>query len=58
MCVIKTAGVNERILLDIVRVSTLLPTLWLEEWVNRVINTLVLLLLNLPVPPNSILDGI
>ena len=58
MCVIKTAGVNERILLDIVRVSTLLPTLWLEEWVNRVINTLILLLLNLPVLPDGVLNNI
>ena len=58
MCIIKTAGVNKHTSLDIVRVGTLPPTLWVEEWVNRVISTLILLLLNLPVLPNGVLDGI
>ena len=40
------------------RVNTLLLTSQLKEWVNRVINTLVLLLLNLSVLPNGVLDGI
>ena len=52
------ARVNKYTLLDIVRVSTLLLILWLGEWVNRVIGILVLLLLTLPVRPNSILEDI
>ena len=40
------------------RVNTLLLTSQLKEWVNGVINTLVLLLLNLSVLPNGVLDGI
>ena len=44
--IIKTARVNKNMLLK------------LGEWVNRAISILVLLLLTLPVPPNSIFKGI
>ena len=46
MRVIKTAGVNKYILLE------------LGEYINRAISTPVLLLLTLPILPNSILEGI
>ena len=46
MRVIKTAGVNKYTLLE------------LGEWVNRAIDTLVSLLLTLPILPNSVLEGI
>jgi hypothetical protein len=52
------AGVNKCILLGIVRDSTLPLMSWLGEWVNSVISILVLLLLILPNPPDSIFKGV
>jgi len=56
--VIETARANERTLSDIARVGILPSTSRLEEWVNGVISTLVLLLLTVPVPPNGVPEGI
>jgi len=56
--VIETARANKHTLLDIARVSTPPLTSQLEEWVNRVIGILVLLLLTVPVPPNGVPEGI
>ena len=58
MHIIETARANKYMLLNIVRVGTPLPTLQLREWVNRVIGTLILPLLILPVPPNDVLENI
>ena len=58
MHIIETARANERTLLDIARVGILPLTLRLEEWVNGVISILILPLLTLPIPPNSVLEGI
>jgi len=56
--VIKTARANKRTSLDIARVGILPSTSRLEEWVNGVIGTPVLPLLTVPVPPDSVLEGI
>ena len=37
MCIVEMAKVNKYTLLDTVKVNTLLSTLWLKEWVNKVI---------------------
>ena len=58
MHAIKTARANKRTLSDIVRVGTPPLTSQLEEWVNGVISTLVLLLLTVPIPPNGVPEGI
>ena len=58
MRVIETARANKRTSLDIARVGTPPLTLRLEEWVNGVISTLVLLLPTLPIPPKGVPEGI
>ena len=58
MCVIETAKANKYMSSDIAKVGTLLPTSWLREWVNRVIDTLILPLPTLPVPPDGVLKNI